>query len=147
MGSEKRALSWLLGAAILTGCQTTGGVASVGWGEKHHQAPPPAHAPAHGVRAMHHYHYYPAAEVYFDLDRRVYFYVSDGRWVMSAALPLAVDEELGARVALEMETDRPYVRHAEHKSKYPPGRAGNRGKGRNKGQKPAHSRDRSTERG
>lgn len=148
MSGTKRAwaLGWILGAVMLAGCQTTGGLVAVERGGKH-KASPPAHAPAHGARAKHHYHYYPAAEVYFDLERRVYFYLSDGRWIMSAALPLAVDVELGARVALEMDTDRPYVRHDEHRKKYPPGRAGNKGRGRGQGHRPAHSRGQATGQG
>ena len=37
---------------------------------------PPSHAPAHGYRAKHQYHYYPANEIYFDSGRGIYFFLS-----------------------------------------------------------------------
>lgn len=119
MSSLLLALGWVLGMALLTGCQTTGGMASTERGEQG-SIQPSGDAPAPEMRAKHHYHYYPAADVYFDLDRRLYFYLSDGTWVKSAALPLPVDAELGPRVVLEMDSARPYEAHAEHKKAHPP---------------------------
>jgi hypothetical protein len=85
-------------------------------------ADPPPWAPAHGYRAKHHrYYYYPAAQVYFDPDRRLYFY-SDGRtWQLSAHLPAGITIQVGNHRVIELDTDTPYVYHAEIMRKYPPG--------------------------
>ncbi|MBW2442006.1 MAG: hypothetical protein JRH12_16120 [Deltaproteobacteria bacterium] len=82
---------------------------------------PPAHAPAHGYRAKHHYHYYPSASVYYDNERELYFYLEGDNWEVSVSLPGSIRVRLGDYVSIEMETDRPYLYHAEHVKKYPPG--------------------------
>ncbi|MBW2066828.1 MAG: hypothetical protein JRJ03_18115 [Deltaproteobacteria bacterium] len=93
---------------------------------------PPRHAPAHGYRAKYTYHYYPAAQVYFDIGRRVYFYMDGSSWRMSVSLPAHLRVSLGDRVTIEMDTDRPYVKHQTHKKKYPPGKFKKK-KGKKKG--------------
>lgn len=82
---------------------------------------PPPHAPAHGYRAKHHYHYYPSDYVYFDLSRKAYFYMEGGAWRMSVSLPEHLRIKLGNSVSIDMDTDRPYTHFEEHKKKYPPG--------------------------
>jgi hypothetical protein len=82
---------------------------------------PPAHAPAHGYRAKHHYRYYPSCYVYFDVSRKCYFYLSGDSWKVSASLPVHMRVQLGNYVSIEMDTDRPYTKFKEHKKKYPPG--------------------------
>jgi hypothetical protein len=82
---------------------------------------PPDHAPAHGYRTKHKYRYYPSAQVYFDTDRGLYFYLSKDDWRVTASLPSSLKMSLGSHISLEMDSDRPYVHHAEHKRKYPPG--------------------------
>ena len=82
---------------------------------------PPAHAKAYGHRAKYHYHYYPDASVYFDTGRSVYFYLdSAGAWRMTVSLPQSLKVRLGDNVTIEMETDRPYTKHDEHKKIYRP---------------------------
>ncbi|HEY5602298.1 MAG TPA: hypothetical protein VIM41_04245 [Gammaproteobacteria bacterium] len=83
---------------------------------------PPDHAPAHGYRAKHSYHYYPDAQVYFDTGRSVYFYLSDGAWKLSASLPGSLKVSLGSHISIDMDSDKPYSKHSEHKAKYPPGK-------------------------
>jgi hypothetical protein len=95
---------------------------------------PPSHAPAHGYRAKHKYHYYPSAQVYFDLSREVYFYLEGGAWKMSVSLPDYLDVKIGDYVSIDMNTDKPYTRYAEHKKKYPPGQLKKKKKGK-KGKK------------
>jgi len=85
------------------------------------QGGPPAHAPAHGRRAHHNYYYYPDAEVYFDIHRHSYFYLSGGHWQVSATLPRALRLHLGGHISLEMETAIPYRFHHKHKKSYPRG--------------------------
>lgn len=81
---------------------------------------PPAHAPAHGYRAKHQYRYYPSSNVYKDTERGIYFYLKGDRWEVGASLPLPLRENLGDSVSLELDTDKPYIHHAEHVKKYPP---------------------------
>ena len=82
---------------------------------------PPDHAPAHGYRAKHNYHYYPDSHVYFDTGRSMYFYLSDGSWKVSASLPGSLKVSLGSHVSIGMDSDKPYSKYSEHRSKYPPG--------------------------
>ena len=82
---------------------------------------PPPHAPAHGYRAKHNYRYYPSESVYYDTGRRLYFYLKGSNWEVGVSLPDKLKVNLGDYVTLELATDRPYIYHAEHKKKYPPG--------------------------
>ena len=86
------------------------------------KAPPP-HAPAHGYRAKYKYYYYPSCSIYFDIERKLYFYLSGENWKMTAELPSTLKVGLGDHVTLELETDKPYTNHKEHKKKYPPGQS------------------------
>lgn len=72
---------------------------------------PPAHAPAHGYRAKYNYNYYPKANVYFDTSRKVYFYMEGEKWRASVSLPLDLKVRLGDHVSIEMDSDKPYLRH------------------------------------
>ena len=94
---------------------------------------PPPWAPAHGYRAKHKYHYYPSSYVYFDIDRRLYFYMSAGQWRVSASLPADIRIEVGDSVVLEMDTDTPYPYHTDVVKNYPPGQAKKMQKGNAKG--------------
>jgi len=82
---------------------------------------PPPHAPAHGYRAKHRYRYYPAVSVYFDIDRKTYFYLDGESWRVAVELPERLRVRLGEPVTIEMESDRPYEKHEEHKKRFPPG--------------------------
>ena len=84
---------------------------------------PPPHAPAHGYRRKYLYRYYPSVFVYFDVNRRVYFYLEGGAWNVGVNLPAHVHIDAGEAVSLTLETDRPYVDFDAHKAKYPPGLA------------------------
>lgn len=122
----------------LIACRTTGGSIDIGWGSgSKHSTPqpsqdpygkqkgkkngPPAHARAHGYRAKYHYRYYPDASVYYNTAKGVYFYIAQGKWQVSVSLPSSI--RLGsAYVSLELDTEKPYTYHHEHKAKYPPGK-------------------------
>jgi len=84
---------------------------------------PPPHAPAHGYRAKHAYDYYPEAYVYFDISRRLYFYLEDDKWRMSVSLPDSLQLKLSEHVTIEMDSDTPYIYFDSHKKKYPPGQS------------------------
>ena len=113
-------------------CGTTRGGARIGWepdseishapcSKKAKKGGPPPHAPAHGYRAKHKYHYYPHAQVYFDISKEVYFYMEGHSWKISASLPSSLHVQLGDHVTIEMESDKPYTHFKDHKKKYPPG--------------------------
>lgn len=112
--------------SMLSGCRTFGSL-GIGWGPDqpppppHHGKGPPPHAPAHGYRAKHMYHYYPADHVYFDVGRNVYFHIEGGSWRASTSLPPHLHGHLGGYVQIEVEGDAPYVDFDKHKRKYPPG--------------------------
>ncbi len=102
---------------------TTGGVGAgvfVG-GEPHAKTGPPSHAPAHGYRAKHTYHYYPNTEVYFDISRELFFYIEGDGWMVSASLPRHLHARLGDYVVIEMDSATPHTHSKKHKEKYPPG--------------------------
>ena len=82
---------------------------------------PPPHAKAHGYRAKHTYRYYPGVSAYFDMGRKVYFYLEGDIWRMAVLLPTHLRVQLGEYVTIEMDSDKPYTRFEEHKRKYPPG--------------------------
>ncbi len=96
---------------------------------------PPPWAPAHGYRAKHHYYYYPDSHVYFDTGRSLYFYYSGNAWQASVSLPSGIRISAGEHVALDMDSDRPYVYHSDVEKRYPPGQLKKQGKGKGKGNK------------
>ena len=126
-----------IGLALLfaIGCASTRGAVGVGWGDHAphpevkvaHKKGPPPHAPAHGYRAKHSYHYYSSNEVYYDAGRRIYFYIEGGHWVADALLPYHLRVSLGDYETVEMYSDTPYEYHRKFKSKgrhkVPPGHA------------------------
>ena len=114
-------LFFIFSLFLLSGCHTVGGGIRVSSGHHYQDSRmPPAHAPAHGRRQLHHYQYYPNAEFYFDVYRNMYFYLdSRGQWSFSVNLPLHLRSHLGSGyVEIEMDSDRPYSRHKYYKNKY-----------------------------
>ena len=101
-----------------TGC-LSGDVFVKGSNSYGHNAPP-AHAPAHGRRQQHRYHYYPNAEFYFDIGRNTYFYLdSNARWTFSVNLPYRLRSHLHNNyVEIEMGEERPYRKHDYYRNKY-----------------------------
>lgn len=123
------------------GCHATGGGVHIDWGEDQvasspsghgtkTKGGPPPHAPAHGYRAKHAYRYYPCERVYFDTGRGMYFYLEGSSWQMSVSLPSALRIQLGDYVSIEMDSDKPYTHHEDHKRKYPPGQMKEKKKGK-----------------
>lgn len=82
---------------------------------------PPPWAPAHGRRAKYGYRYYPSHYVYYDVGRRVYFYIEGNGWQVSARLPSRIHLAAADYVYVELDTDKPYKYFAQHRTKYPPG--------------------------
>jgi hypothetical protein len=101
------------------------------YGPPHKKGPPPW-APAHGYRAKYQYRYYPSASVYFDIGRKLYFYLHLGEWRVSTTLPTRIRIDVGEYVILEMDTDRPFLFHTEVVKRYPPGHPKQKHKGKGK---------------
>ena len=134
----------LLSLSVFIGCATSGGV-GVKWGKDKDvvrsqpavaKKGPPPWAPAHGYRKKYgyRYHYYPDNFVYYDTERGVYFYIKSGNWEVGGSLPGYGVNELGGYVTIDMNTDKPYTYHREHKKKYPPGQV-KKGKKKNRARK------------
>ncbi|MCD4793871.1 MAG: hypothetical protein K8R54_11590 [Bacteroidales bacterium] len=100
---------------------------------------PPPWAPAHGFRSKTRHVYFPDHNFYFDIQNKVYIYISGGKWLYSAKLPaIFVDVNLkGAyKIELELEIDNPHkynsshiVKYKKHKKKVHKKSKGNPGKG------------------
>lgn len=101
---------------------------------------PPAHAPAHGYRRHFVYVYYPSAFVYFDIERKVYFYRMGGSWRMVVHLPAAIHIDAHEGVSLSLDTDKPYRDFDAHRKAYPPRRAEEHGPPPGHGPPPEHGR-------
>ena len=88
---------------------------------------PPVWATAHGHRAKQatvqtvRYVYNPEYNIYYDRQQEVYLYVHTGRWVVSAGLPISLnnrDVRDGFSVELSGITTRPYSANATHIKRY-----------------------------
>jgi hypothetical protein len=79
---------------------------------------PPQHAKAHGYRAKHTYRYYPAANAYYDEERKTYFYLEGSQWRVGVSIPGALSVHLGNYVTIGMDSDKPYNSFEEHKRQY-----------------------------
>jgi hypothetical protein len=81
---------------------------------------PPPWAPAHGRRAQRAYYYYPGCDVYYRPADRTWFYLEGRNWRAGISLPTHVHIDFDHCVSLEMDDDRPYVRHRDVVVLYPP---------------------------
>ncbi|HKJ30531.1 MAG TPA: hypothetical protein VKA34_01835 [Balneolales bacterium] len=66
------------------------------------------------------YLYYPSCSVYYDIHRRLYFYLEDENWKISASLFSNLERKLGDYVKIEMDNDKPYIDNDKHVKKFPP---------------------------
>lgn len=82
------------------------------------RAPKPNWEPRGNERAFR-YWYYPIASVYYDPDRRIYFYSDHDQWVDAGTLPAYLAENLGTPVELTMNTPTPYQYHSRVMEVYP----------------------------
>lgn len=75
-------------------------------------ADPPPWAPAHGYRAKrHNYTYYPAYEVYYAPETRMWFWLDGGSWRAGVSLPGYLGFVSGGGVSVVLDAERPYERH------------------------------------
>lgn len=113
---KKTVLLSLLSLFMFTGCHYYGGGVVVDGSYSYNH-----HTPAYGQRRnFHRYHYYPYADIYFDTGRNMYFYLDNrAHWSFSVNLPLYLHSHLDrGYVEIEMEADRPYLKHQYYKNKY-----------------------------
>lgn len=87
----------------------------------------PPWGPAQGVRARGYsrYRFYPSLEVYFDLDRHMWFAfdAASGEWVMTTRRPWTVMFRFPSFIEVDIRGDRPYLYHTQIYGRYaPPGR-------------------------
>jgi len=66
------------------------------------------------------YRYYPSCSVYYDIHRRLYFYLEGENWKISASLFSNLERKLGDYVKIEMDNDKPYIDNDKHVKKFPP---------------------------
>ena len=66
------------------------------------------------------YQYYPSSSVYYDIHRRLYFYLEDNNWKIFASLPGNLERKLGDYVRIEMDNDKPYMDNDKHVKEFPP---------------------------
>jgi hypothetical protein len=84
------------------------------------QGPPPW-APAHGYRAKTKHVYFPDQNFYYDVEKRNYLYLQNGKWNVSVQLPsIYANINLGGstQIQLEIGGHTPYTYNKEHLIKY-----------------------------
>lgn len=82
---------------------------------------PPPWAPANGYRAKTQHVYFPSLNVYFDVHRNMYYFLSGDRWVISHRLPPAIPLSVfrkAQKIELHIVTPTPYRYNDQHRVKY-----------------------------
>jgi hypothetical protein len=77
-------------------------------------------SPATANKQKYSYQYYPSSSVYYDIHRKLYFYLEDDNWKIFASLPSNLERKLGDYVKIEMDNDKPYMDNDKHAKKFPP---------------------------
>ncbi len=67
-----------------------------------------------------HYWYYPKTQVYYDYERKVYFYPENGGWQQSEQLPAMYSGD-SPYETVDEDSDKPYANHEKFMTKYHPG--------------------------
>lgn len=97
-------------------------------------AAPPPHAPAHGYRAKHEYVYYREREIYYEPERRLWFWIDGGDWRFGASLPAYFQQFTSGGISIQLDSDTPYTEHRYVVDHYGKG-SKNKSKGKGKGPK------------
>jgi|GEM_PF-6658215 len=82
---------------------------------------PPPWAPAHGYRAKTRHIYFPAQQMYYDLQKGTYIYMSSGTWQVSVSLPSifqGINLNTANKIELDLDGDNPQRLFEDHKKKY-----------------------------
>ena len=87
-------------------------------------ADPPPWAPAHGYRAKqeqarsYRYVYYPAQQVYYAPEQRLWFWMGGSGWQFGASLPVRYQPANTSGVTLTLASSRPYTEHVYVEENY-----------------------------
>lgn len=95
---------------------------SISWGQasKPGGGPPPW-APAHGYRAQTQHIYFPSLNIYFDVHRNLYYFLSGNRWIASPRLPMGIPLpvlRVAPKVELNVVTPTPFRFNDQHRVAY-----------------------------
>ena len=89
------------------------------WGQpKNNGSGPPPWAPAHGYRAQTQHVYFPSLNIYFDVHRNVYYFLSGNKWIASPRVPIGIPLSLlrlAPKVQLRDVTPAPYLFNNQHR--------------------------------
>lgn len=95
---------------------------SISWGQPGKQGGgPPPWAPAHGYRAQTQHIYFPSLNIYFDLHRNLYYFLSGNRWIASPRLPIGIPLpvlQMAPKVQLNVVTPTPFRFNDQHRVTY-----------------------------
>jgi len=69
---------------------------------------PPPWAPAHGYRRKFTYTHYPSNNVYFDRERKLWFWIEGRGWKVGVELPSRIRIEQSEGVKITLDADNPY---------------------------------------
>lgn len=84
------------------------------------QGPPPW-TPAKGYRAKTRHIYFPEHNFYYDIQQKSYFYLNNGRWSISTAIPapfLSINLGSASQIQLDYYGGYPYYYNSNHRVKY-----------------------------
>jgi len=84
-------------------------------------AQPPKWAPAHGYRAKTRHIYFPQQNFYYDIQTQHYFYLNNGKWSLSVAIPtpfISINLGNAPQIQLDYYGAYPYYYNANHRLKY-----------------------------
>lgn len=104
----KRMILLVLGLTFIWGCVVVS-----------HCPGPPSHAKAYGHRMKYTYWYYPSAEVYYCSQDRTYVVLKGGQWIIVRTPPPILAPGSHYEI-IEIDNDRPWLKHSHYKQKYPP---------------------------
>ena len=78
------------------------------------------HPDTHIRGSLHGWYYYPDAQVYFHITSGNYYYRDGTKWVRTRTLPTRHHLDRHDRVPLWIDSDKPHVKHREHRERYTP---------------------------
>jgi len=84
-------------------------------------ADPPSWAPAKGYKKSIKHIYFPQYNMYYDLKKGTYIYMSGDTWQINAKLPstfLKINFQLAKKIQLNIDTNTPQDFNKTHKEKY-----------------------------
>lgn len=84
---------------------------------------PPSWAPAHGYRAKTRHIYFPEYNLYYDIQKKNYIYLNNGKWTFGTKIPTTITNirlSKSTQIELDFYGDSPQHYNNSHKTKYKP---------------------------